>query len=167
MRDLKKYAWIVPYLGILTCSIAIFTPAAYFENVIWNHKIIFWIWGLFQDTFNSTVTVGFYQDSLQLLPSIIGSSIILASILIIAIGLIKDRNNFNKGSINLSKYIIPAICIICSTIFWMIMMEIAERNIYDVSMWGRYVPSFGVIGLFIGASLIIFWSLLTKFTKAL
>jgi len=82
-----------------------------------------------------------------------------------AIGLVKHRDNLKKGSINLPKYIIPAIFIISSTIFWMVMMEIAERNIYDLSMWDRYVPGFGVIGMFIGAGLIIFGSLITKFIK--
>ena len=165
MRDLKRFVWIIPYLGIITCSIAILTPTAFFENVIWNHEIINWIWGYFLDTFNSTVSGGFYSDPIQLVSSVITSSIIFASILIITLGLIKSRDNIKKGSINLSIYIIPAVSIIISTIFWMVMMETAERNIYDISMWGRYVPGFGVIGLFIGASLIIFGSLFTKFIR--
>lgn len=37
----------------------------------------------------------------------------------------------------------------------MIMMEIAELEIYDLSMWKRYTPNFGVIGMFLGTSLII------------
>ena len=45
------------------------------------------------------------------------------------------------------------------------MMEIAERNLYDLSMWGRYVPGFGVIGLFIGAGLIIFGGLIIRLNK--
>ena len=163
MRDLKRDVWIIPYLGLIICSIALFTPAAFFENIIWNHEIIKWMMGFFQNTFNSIVNIGFYEESLQLVPSVISSSIVIFSILIITIGLIKSRDNIKKGSINLSLIIIPAICIISSTIFWMIMMEIAERNIYDLSMWGRYVPGFGVIGLFIGAGLIIFGSLITKF----
>ncbi|MHA1509490.1 MAG: hypothetical protein ACTSO6_12390 [Promethearchaeota archaeon] len=165
MRDLKRDVWIVPYLGLIICSIALFTPAAFFENIIWNHEIIKWMMGFFQNTFNSIVNVGFYEEALQLVPSVIASSIVILSILIIGIGLSKHRNDLKKGSINLPKYIIPAICIIGSTTFWVVMMEIAERNIYDLSMWGRYVPSFGVIGLFIGAALIIFGSLLTKFIK--
>ena len=165
MRDLKTYIWVGPYLGIILCSIALFAPAAFFENIIWNHEIINWIWGLFQDTFNSYVTNGFYEDPLQLIPSVITSSVILISILILCMGLVKHRDDLKKGSINLSTYIIPAVCIIISAIFWMVMMEIAERSIYDLSMWDRYVPSFGVIGLFIGAGLIIFGSLIIKFIR--
>lgn len=166
MRDLKDYIWFVPYIGLIMCSIALFTPAAFFENVIWNHEIIKWIMGFFQNTFNSVVNVGFYEESLQLVPSVIASSIVILSILIIAMGLIKRRNDLKKGSISLPKIIIPATCIISSAIYWMTMMEIAERSIYELSMWSRYVPGFGVIGLFIGADLIIFGSLLTKFIKA-
>ena len=165
MQNLEKYVWIVPHLGLVMCLIALFTPAAYFENIIWNHEIIKWTLGFFQNTFNSIVNVSFYEESLQLVPSVISSSVDILSILIIAIGLIKHRNDLLKGSINLSLIIIPAICIISSTVFWMIMMEIAELNIYDLSMWGRYVPGFGVVGMFIGASLIIFGSLLNKLIK--
>jgi len=165
MRDLKTYMWVVPFLGIIMCSISLFVPAAFFENIIWNHEIINWIWGLFQDTFNSTITSGFYEDPLQIVTSVIASSIVLISILILCIGLIKQRSDLKKGSVNLYTCIIPAVCIISSTVFWMVMMEIAERNIYDLSMWGRYIPGFGVIGLFIGAGLIIFGSLITKFIR--
>lgn len=162
MRNLKTFFWLLPCIGLILCSIALFTPAAYFENVIWNHEIIKWILGFFQNTFNSIVNVNFYEDSLQLVPSIVTSSIVILSILIIALAMVIDRNDLKKGSINLFKYIIPAICIIISTIFWMSMMEFAERTMYDLSLWNRYVPGFGVIGLFIGACLIIFGSVLTK-----
>jgi hypothetical protein len=104
------------------CSIALFTPAAFFENVIWNHEIIKWIMGFFQNSFNSVVNVGFYEESLQLVPSVIASSIVILSILIIAMGLIKRRNDLKKGSISLPKIIIPATCIISSAIYWMTMM---------------------------------------------
>jgi hypothetical protein len=165
MRDLKIYVWILPYLGVIICVIALFTPAAFFENIIWNHEIIIWIWGYFQDTLNSTVSTGFYTYPIQLAPSVIVSIIIILSISYIGVGLIKRRNDLKKGSINIFEYIIPAISIISFTIFWMVGMEEAEQAIYDISMWGRYVPSFGVIGLFIGAGLIIIGSLLTKYVK--
>ncbi len=165
MRYLKKYEKIIPFFGIIICLTAMFTPTAYFENIIWNHQIINWIWGLYQDTFNSTITGGFYEDLQQFVPSFIASSIILSSLLIISIGLIKIKYDLNRGKIKLHIIIIPAICVICSTIFWMVMMEIAEQEIYDISMWNRYVPGFGLIGLFTGASLIIIWSIITKFIK--
>jgi hypothetical protein len=37
----------------------------------------------------------------------------------------------------------------------MIMMEIAELQLYGLSMWSRYLPHFGLIGMFLGATLII------------
>jgi len=165
MRDMKTYVWILPYLGVIMCIVAMFAPAAYFENVIWNHQITIWIWGTFQDTFNSVVTVGIYSYPIQFVPSVVASALIILSILYIGVGLIRHRNDLKKGSINLAEYVIPAICIVSSLIFWMVGMEIAERNIYDISMWGRYIPGFGVIGLFIGACLIILGSVLTKYVK--
>jgi len=85
--------------------------------------------------------------------------------LYVSAGLIKRRNDLKEGRVKLPEYIIPAICIVSSLIFWMVGMEIAEGNIYDISMWGRYIPGFGVIGLFVGSFLIIIGSLLTKYNK--
>ena len=34
-------------------------------------------------------------------------------------------------------------------------MQLAESVIYNLSMWNRYIPNFGVIGMFLGSSLII------------
>jgi flagellar motor component MotA len=47
----------------------------------------------------------------------------------------------------------------------MVGMEEAEQAIYAISMWGRYIPGFGIIGLLIGANLIIFGSILNKYLK--
>ena len=41
-------------------------------------------------------------------------------------------------------------------------MEIAELLIYDLSMWNRFLSSFGVIGMFIGAGIIISGFVLIK-----
>jgi hypothetical protein len=147
------------------CLIALFTPAAYFENVIWNHQIINWIWGYFHDTYNSVVTTGLYEYPIQFGPSIVATSLIIISILYVGGGLILRRKDLKMGIIKLPEYIIPAICIISSVIFWMAGMEIAEQNIWGISMWGRYIPGFGVIGLFLGAFMIIIGSFMTKFIK--
>ncbi len=163
MRNFKGYSWIIPILGNITCSIALFSPAAFFENIVWHHQITNWIWGYYSDKLNLTITSGFYTNPLQFFPSIISSLIICSSILMIFIGLIKDKSILKQGSFNFSKYILFGIVIITSTILWLMMMEFAEVQIYDLSMWSRYKPCFGVIGLFLGGALIILGSILTKF----
>lgn len=162
MRDLKNYVWLIPFLGIILCSIALVTPAAFFVNTIWNHEITNWIWGFFYERINISVTNGFYSDPLQLIPSVISSLMIVICIFILTFGLIKRRDDLKEGSINFPFYLILAVIIIVSTIFWMAMMEFAEQQIYDLSMWGRYSPRFGMIGLFIGAGVIICGILITK-----
>ena len=119
----------------------------------------------FQDTFNTVVTAGFYENPIQFAPSFTATALIILSILYIGRGLIKRRKDLIKGEVKLPEYLVPSICIISSIIFWMVGMEIAERNIYSISMWSRYIPGFGIIGLLIGANLIIFGSILNKYLK--
>ena len=165
MRELKAYIWVIPYLGLIICLVALFTPTAYFENVFWNHEIINWIWGFYQDTYNSIVTIAFYDEPIKILPSIILSTVIVISILVCGTCLIRDNKDIRKGLIKLVIYVGSALCVIASVILWMVMMEIAERTIWGISMWGRYIPSFGVIGLLLGSVTIIIGSLLIKYIK--
>jgi len=138
---------MIPFVGVVICIIALFTPAAFFENQIWNHTIYVWIWGYNIDklvsVYDQSVSIDshFYPYPLQLLPSLISSSIILISIIIIAIGVYKHRNDFRDGKIKITQSLIPAILIIICTIIWMLTMEIAELSIYDLSMWDRYIPN--------------------------
>ena len=161
MRDLKKSLWILPFVGVVVCTIALFTPAAFFENRDWNHTIFNWIWGYYYDRVNSIVyqriivVNSFYSDPLQLLSSVIFSIIIIICIGIIGLSAYKHRKDFKNGIIKKKYSLIPALVIIISVITWMITMEIAELAIYDLSMWERYTPNFGVIGMFLGSILII------------
>jgi hypothetical protein len=34
MDDIKRYIWMMPFVGVVICIIALFTPAAFFENQI-------------------------------------------------------------------------------------------------------------------------------------
>ena len=162
MRDLKNYIWILPFVGVFTCIISLFTPAAFIENRYWDHIIIKWMWGYYHD--NRVFSIGgqgltvesrFYSDPLQLLSSVTFSLIIIVCIGIMGLSAYKHRNDFKNGIIKKKYSLFPALVIIISVIMWMIMMEIAELVIYDLSMWTRYTPNFGVIGMFIGTILII------------
>ena len=165
MRESKTFIWVIPYLGLIICIVALFTPTAYFENIFWNHEIINWIWGFYQDTYNSIVTTAFYEEPIQILPSIISCIIIVFSIIIIGLCLIRYNKDIRRGLIKLPIYLVLALCVIASVILWMVMMENAEQTIWGISMWGRYIPGFGLIGLFLGAILIIIGSFLIKFIK--
>lgn len=155
MRDLKQYLWIVPSIGMILCFIAFLTPTAYFENTFWNHTIYSWIWGYFYERQSVTILSTFYTYPLQLIPSIITSVIIITCILIVLISTYRSKKNEKQGKVRPAHSVVPAIFIIITIITWMITMEIAEFQLYDISFWDRYLPSFGLIGMFLGAGLTI------------
>lgn len=156
MRHSKYYLWTTPYIGAIICLIAFFTPSAFFENIVWNHIIYNWMWGFYYERLPSgTITSRFYTNPLQLISSVLASIIIITCILIILILNYKSRNELKKGIIRPFTTILPSILIIITTLIWMIMMEIAELQLYSLSMWGRYFINFGVIGMFLGAGLTI------------
>jgi len=168
LRNLKNYIWTLPFIGALICIISFFTPAAYFENIVWNHTIINWIWGYYYDKlvsrYDQSITIenGFYSEPIQFISSFITSVIIVFCILIIILYSYKNRTNLKNGIIKSITSLFPAVIIIISTITWMIMMEIAELQIYGLSMWDRYTPNFGLIGMYIGATVIIVGFILIK-----
>ncbi|MFX1480827.1 MAG: hypothetical protein ACFFCI_22290 [Promethearchaeota archaeon] len=168
MRDLKEYFWTIPIFGIIICIIAFLTPAAVFENPQWNHTIVRWIWGLYYDELISiydesvTIEIGFYDNPSQLLISIISSVIIIICIIIVSVPIYRQRTDLKNILTKPTTSLIPAILIIISMISWMIVMEIAEFEIYNLSMWNRYIPIFGVVGPFIGAGLIIIGYFINK-----
>ena len=108
MEDINHYFWIIPFIGLVICIIAIFTPAAFFENQIWNHTIYVWIWGYYIDkivyVYDQSVSINsqFYSHPLQLLPSLIASSIIIISIIIIAFSIYKHRIHYRDGKIKIN-----------------------------------------------------------------
>jgi hypothetical protein len=161
MRDIKNYFWIIPFIGIIVCVTAFLTPTAFFENVTWNHTIYNWIWGYFRGQIisqfdqSSTIESRFYDNPIQLISSILASAIIITCIMIITVSSYRQKDNLKKGIIKPATSLFPAIIIILTTSIWMIMMEIAELLLYNLSMWNRYFPSFGVIGMFLGAGIII------------
>lgn len=161
----KKYIYIIPYLGLGLCWLALLFPAAYFENVLYHHQIIKWIWGFYQDTLSLDVNIGFYSFPLQIYSSIIISSINVICLLTVLIIFYLNKNQVKDGTIKLFKYILPPIVVIISTIIWMLMMEVSEQLIYGISLWGRYIPCFGLIGIFLGAVLIIIGTILIKIMK--
>ncbi|MFX1571593.1 MAG: hypothetical protein ACFFB0_02510 [Promethearchaeota archaeon] len=168
MKELKNYLWLIPFIGVIICIIALLTPAAFFENRQYNHTIYRWIWGFYYDklisNFDQSVTIEsrFFDNPLQLISSAITSTIIIACVIITLLSAYKRRSDLKNGIIKAKTFLIPAILIILSMITWMTLMEIAELQLYDLSMWNRYFPSFGVIGMFLGAGLIIVGFFLVK-----
>ncbi len=161
MNKLEKLALFLLFSGVILCIISIFTPAAFFENRAWDHTIIYWLWGFKYEKFvhyhdeRDFIINTFFSHPLQLVPSIISTGLIVVSLVFI----VKSMYGYRKNIINnlrMKKQTLgPIIILILSIITWIVMMEVAELFIYDVSMWNRYIPSFGVIGMFLGAGLII------------
>jgi hypothetical protein len=155
MKKIKNIIWFLPFAGIIIITFAFFTPTAFFENRAWNHTLSNWIWGFYYDQLNQTITIGFYSNPLQFLPSVISSVIIILCLGIIGFSSFKHIKDFKNGRIEVNYTVIPSFLIIIVVVIWMIMMEIAELVIYDLSMWNRYIPNFGVIGMFLGTLTIL------------
>ena len=163
--NFEKYVWIIPYLGTVLCWIALPFPAACFENVIYNHQIVSWMWGFFEDIFNLLRISDFYSYPLQINTSIAVSIINVISLIFLSAVLIVKRKQVKKGTLKSTKYILLPSIIIMSTMIWMISMEISEQQIWSISFWGRYVPCFGLLGLLFGAILVIVGIILIKVVK--
>ncbi len=163
MRDLKNHLWTLPFIGIIICFTSLLTPTAFFENTFWNHLIYNWLWGYFYEKLPSDVVIRrFYNDPLQLFSSIFATIIIIVCLLIIITSFYKNRDKLKSGIINPFTSILPSIFIIIIMSIWMITMEIAELQLYGISFWLRYLPNFGLIGMFLGAGIIICGFLLIK-----
>ncbi len=113
------------------------------------------------------ISVGLLRND----PILLTFSIIL-SVMIFSSAIITIRSSFiyRKKLLYVQKhkklFLILAIIIALSTLTWIIMMEVFYM-IYGANHWigigvGHYIPHFGVIGPFIGTSLIIIGVLLDK-----
>lgn len=155
---IRKYLWILCVIGALLSIISIMTPTSYNDTA----TPLYYVWmtqiGIDADPISIYLL---RQDLILVLISwILVFSIISCSLITITLTNVYIRNALNLKKLNW-KLLIMAVIIIGSTLFWIFMME-SFYNIYGYHHWiasgGGYSPYFGVIGPFIGASLIIIGS---------
>lgn len=145
MREIYNYTWVFSFLGVIFVIIAFLSPAATYVSE--NSIYFYWIWDLYayETSYDFTFELDMYI--VNLLPSIVCSLIILSATAWCIVSINKAR----KGMKELGIY--PQITIIICTIFWIIVTELSYIVHYDESFWDNFNPSFGTIGMLIGAGI--------------
>jgi hypothetical protein len=156
--NFKNYLWIFNIIGATLSIISVFSPTSFNDTT----PTLYYVWmtqiGVDVDPLSIYLL---RTDILLVLISWILFLIILSSSLItLTLSSVYIRTSLNLKKLRW-KLLISATLIIASTIFWIFMME-GFYNSYGYNHWittgGGYSPYFGVIGPFIGASLIIIGS---------
>ncbi len=165
MVDFKKNIWIFPFIGGIITLISFLTPAACVIDRSPSLDIDFYLWMInlyFSHRYEAgihTVRIEFDTPLISLIPSIICSILII----ILSIITIITANKYRKRVLDTKiTWLVSAILTIIATVIWMIMMEISRRVLYGHEFWGLFNPSFGIIGLFLGAGLEIVGYIFSK-----
>ena len=162
MNYFKKYSWILPILGGFIALISLFTPTTYDRTtseliLIWMNQLAVRI-----NDFTGLQPPELWRYILWLNLHSIAFELIIFASAIITITLTNIYRKSSKSYQNLKwKLLFFAFLIVLSTLGWIIIMEIFYLN-GPQRHWEWYSPHFGVIGPFIGASLIILGAFLTK-----
>jgi len=153
---IRNYLWILNIAGAIFIIISIMTPTSYNDQTATLYFV--WMTQIAIDVEPFAIYL-LRTDLILVIISCILALIIFSSSLItitLTITYIKASLNYRKLR---RKMIIFAGMVIASTLGWIIMMEVFY-NLYGYHHWittgGGYSPFFGVIGPFIGATLIIF-----------
>jgi hypothetical protein len=156
MIEKKNYYWVPPLIGGILSLIALATPATYNSQMGLDFYV--WMWGLasisIYDYYYGTYTDTTFTDNIGLLiPSIICSIIIFIG----AVVLISSANMNRKSTRGLQRvkntWYALSILLILTTAAWMIVYEVEAQVDIGMSWWETMDPGFGVIGVFIGASI--------------
>ena len=149
---LSKYNYLFALLGGIIALIALLTPNAWFNQSYMGMSIerfTEWMFGYstyyWWETGYEVAWVGPITLFISLTSTII---VIIASI----VAIVSANNDRKRGYYPKSTLIIVGCSLVIIIIFYIIMIEILTLNF---SFWAILNPGFGIIGVFIGAGLII------------
>ena len=165
MIERKNYFWVPPLIGGILSLIALATPATYISGM--GNYIYVWMWGLASIklySYYGYITDTTFTDNMNLLiPSIICSLIIFIG----AVVLICFANMNRKGTRVLqevkNKWYTLSILLIITTAGWMIVYEVESQVETGFSWWEYMDPGFGVIGVFLGASISLIGTVVSSY----
>lgn len=159
MSKIKDYIWTLPLIGGILALGALFAPAEYAEE--YENYFYIWMWALlsyqyydsFWDEFDRGVVFSDNPDIL--VPSIICSVIIFLSILVLIGSSFYYRKRMKNSKVNPIVWLGASLCILGSTIGWIVAIENVMSSPSLPSFWSFFNPGFGVIGMFLGSILSI------------
>jgi hypothetical protein len=153
--NFRKYLWIFSIIGGLLSIISIMTPTSYNDTT----STLYYVWMTQIGVDIDPVSIYLLREDLilVLISWILVFVIFSSSLVTITLTGVYIRASLNRKRLNW-KLLITAGLIIISTVSWIFMME-SFYNSYGFHHWiatgGGYSPYFGVVGPFIGASLIV------------
>jgi hypothetical protein len=160
MSEVRKYIWIMPFIGSIITAISLFTPAIIFPGS--PHQLIF------MNGFYLFVGGGYPVPGYLSIPSLmivgIGCFIlILICTIILFISPLTHREKETPGS-----WLALGILLIGGTIVYIAGTELGYfiyriiHMVPPVSFWSGGIPSFAVVGPFIGGGLSILGYIIGK-----
>ena len=159
---IRKYLWILNLVGGIIILISILTPTSY--NDVTPTLYFVWMTQIVVDV--DPLAIYLLRTDLMLvtISTVLALFIFSSALMVITLTSIYLRASLPFKKLQW-KMIILAILVIISTLFWIIMME-SFYNEYGFSHWiatgGGYTPFLGVIGPFIGSTLILLGSFVRR-----
>ncbi|MFX1243066.1 MAG: hypothetical protein ACFFA7_17605 [Promethearchaeota archaeon] len=157
MSYFKKKLWLLPIIGSIIALISLFTPATSLDysgsfSIQWMFQL-----GLrIEPVLELSLWRGVSPEVIPLLFLSITLSLLNFASSIISILLTLKYKRNSMSYLKLKKYwLLFGVLIALSTLAWIIMMEVFYNITWGNSHWQFYSPNFGVIGPFIGSTLII------------
>lgn len=152
---LRKYLWILTIFGGLLALISTLTPTSYNDTT----PTLYFVWMIQIGIDIDPLDIYLLRTDVLLVTVSVILALITFSSSLIAITL---TSTYIRAALDLKrlrwKMFLIAGLIIGATLYWIIMMELFY-NFYGYNHWiftgGGYSPYFGVVGPFIGASLIV------------
>jgi hypothetical protein len=168
MSEVRRYIWILPFIGSIITAISLFTPTFVFPGMpVPGNAIIRYMNGFYLIVGGGS-PVPYFIGIPSLMIVGIGSTILLViCTIILFISSLTHRNKEIPGS-----WIALGILLIGGTIFYLAGIQLGYF-IYHIinygtpaSFWAGGVPSFAVIGPFIGGALSILGYIIGKTVRA-
>ncbi|MFW9971286.1 MAG: hypothetical protein ACFFDF_13925 [Candidatus Odinarchaeota archaeon] len=152
---IRNYLWILSITGAILIIISILTPTSYNDT----NPTLYYVWmtqvAIEVQPFD--IYVLRTDLTLDLVSWVLFLAILSSALIALTLNITYVRNSLNFKKLRWKMILIAGIVIV-STLFWILMMEFFY-NVSGFHHWiytgGGYTPYFGVIGPFIGATLLI------------
>ena len=181
MGNLSEHAYAFPFAAGILTIIALFTPAAYFiADDTMFYGIYVWMWGMLITRGWGHMDIRIFNRNWEdfveywglelfgIIPCLVSTGLIM----FVAIVFLSTAQKTKRGKMDEDKaanlWGLFAIIQIGATIFWIIWIEYYYAGVYQIVLgnikmvppkeghigfWALYNPGFGVIGMFLSATL--------------
>ncbi len=152
---IRRYLWILNFIGAIIIIISIFTPTSYNDTT----STFYYVWMNQIRVDIDPLHIYLLREDLQLvtISTILALIIFSSALMSLTLTSIYIRNSIPFKKLQW-KMIVLVLFVLISTLYWIIMMEsFYNESGYNhwVATGGGYSPYFGVIGPFIGATLLV------------